>query len=95
MIENPMIICEVKGCFESIEYNENEMRPYIYHPGKDGLVHCAGKNPNYWKPTRRQYHSKTATATATPKDHMLKEYYGYGYKTKRVEDEEEIQEEDR
>jgi hypothetical protein len=92
MNEKPRMTCEIRGCFESVEYDPNDMRPWIYHITKDGVHHCAGANPNL-KQNKKPYYSKPATKQR-PKDHILREYYGYGHKTRRVEDEEEIQEED-
>jgi hypothetical protein len=91
MNEKPRMICEI--CLESFEYDENDMRPWIYHEGKNGM-HCAGKNPS-WKHTKRQY-QQTTTTSLKLKDHILHEYFNYGYKKKVDDDDaEEIQEENR
>lgn len=48
MNKKSRISCEITGCNEFVEYNPDDARPWIYHTTAAGLIHCAGKNPNFW-----------------------------------------------
>jgi len=66
----PKMTC--RRCRETFEYDENDIRPYIYHECKDGCL-TAHDNPNNKKTSKPYYHHNHTT---TKKKHTLWQNFG-------------------
>jgi len=82
----PTLKCGVPGCQAFAEYDPSDNRPWIYHYSEDGVLHCAGANPNFWERKKKQYVPVTSSVKRR-RDHMLQEYYGN--KKRKIEEDEE------
>lgn len=79
------------NCKEDFEVDANDIRPFVYHRCKDKktgkLVSHGVRNPNI-KKKKPIFYNKPATTTPK-KDHLLREYYGYGHALQKIEEDEE------
>jgi len=79
------------NCKEDFEVDADDIRPLIYHRCKDKetgkLVSHGMHNPNLKK--KRPTFYKNTPAPTPKKDHLLREYYGYGHSLPKIEDDEE------
>lgn len=79
------------NCREDFEIPVTDIRPFVYHRCKDKetgkIVSYGMPNPNLKK--KKPIYYKNTLAPIPRKDHLLREYYGYGHFLPKKEDDEE------
>lgn len=77
------------NCGQMFEVDGNDTRPYVYHKCNGGEMMYAHSNPNLirrmpvFTPNRPPMHP------SPKRDHLLREYFGYSFKQKKLDEEED------